>query len=171
MNKGIFVGLAVLILAIGGYLLYGSLNSSIEKGGDIGAYNEFIENSGEDNFEGVNPNDGPEGPEVSVDGAAPTDPDEVKTFIVTGENFKFFIDGVENPEIKVQKGDRVRIEFESTTGFHDWVIDEFDAATQKVSEGETTFVDFIATETGTFEYYCSVGNHRAQGMKGNFIVE
>jgi len=171
MNKSIFIGLVVLILAIGGYFLYGSLNSSIEKGGDIGAYNEFIENSGEDNFEGVDPNDEPEGPEVSVDGAAPTDPDEVKTFIVTEENFKFFIDGVENPEIKVQKGDRIHIEFESTSGFHDWVIDEFDAATQKVSEGETTSVDFIATETGTFEYYCSVGNHRAQGMKGNFIVE
>ena len=26
-------------------------------------------------------------------------------------------------------------------------------------------------QTGTFEYYCSVGNHRAMGMKGTLIVQ
>lgn len=94
-----------------------------------------------------------------------------KTFIVTGENFKFFIGGVENPDIIVNKGDLVRIEFESTSGFHDWVVDEFSAATEKVKDGGATFVEFSADKTGTFEYYCSVGSHRANGMSGNFIVK
>ena len=96
---------------------------------------------------------------------------DVKTFIVTGDNFNFYIDGVKAPEIRVNVGDRVRIEFESIGGFHDWVVDEFDAATEKVQTGGTTSVEFVASEAGTFEYDCSVGSHRANGMVGNLIVE
>ena len=90
---------------------------------------------------------------------------------INSKNYKFLVNGAENPDITVKEGDRVHIEFKSTGGFHDWSLDEFDAATQKVSEGESSSVDFIATSTGTFQYYCSVGNHRDQGMKGNLIVE
>ncbi|MFH1834569.1 MAG: plastocyanin/azurin family copper-binding protein [Methanobacteriota archaeon] len=101
-----------------------------------------------------------------LSGSSPT-----KTFVITGENFKFLMDGQEAPALRVAHGDKVRIEFTSTQGFHDWVVDEFNAATEKVSEGGSTSVEFIASEKGTFEYYCSVGDHRAQGMEGNLIVE
>ena len=95
-----------------------------------------------------------------------------KTFILTGENFKFVLDGVSNPDIRVKQGDLVRIEFTSTQGFHDWVVVEFRAATrQVVSTDGATFVEFVANQKGTFEYYCSVGQHRTLGMKGNLIVE
>jgi len=40
-----------------------------------------------------------------------------------------------------------------------------------VTPGTPTSVTFVADKTGTFEYYCSVGNHRAQGMVGKLIVE
>ena len=50
-------------------------------------------------------------------------------------------------------------------------IDEFNAATERVSAGATTTVEFIADKKGTFEYYCTVGQHRANGMKGKFVVE
>ncbi|MEK6909254.1 MAG: plastocyanin/azurin family copper-binding protein [Nanoarchaeota archaeon] len=97
---------------------------------------------------------------------------EVKKFVITGENFKFMIDGVDNPDIEVNRGDKVRIEFTSTKGFHDWVVDEFNATTKQVREtDDSTFVEFIADKKGTFEYYCSVGKHRANGMKGNLIVK
>ena len=96
----------------------------------------------------------------------------VKTFVVTGENFKFVVNGASNLDIKVNKGDRVRIEFTSTKGFHDWVVDEFDVATKQVRDSDgMTYVEFIADKIGTFEYYCSVGQHRANGMKGNLIVK
>jgi len=95
----------------------------------------------------------------------------VKTFVLDGENFKFIMNGFDNPELKVNEGDTVRIEFKSVGGFHDWVLDEFNAATEKVNEGGLTFVEFIANKKGTFEYYCSVGQHRANGMKGVFVVE
>lgn len=89
-----------------------------------------------------------------------------KTFDITGKDYAF-----STKEIKVKKGDKVTINFTSTDGFHDWVVDEFNARTTRVSTGGKTSVTFTADKTGTFEYYCSVGSHRAKGMKGNLIVE
>ncbi len=74
-------------------------------------------------------------------------------------------------EITVNKGDTVKIVFTNVGGVHDWVIDEFDARTKVLQAGETETITFVADQTGTFEYYCSVGNHRAQGMVGNLIVK
>ena len=95
----------------------------------------------------------------------------VKTFVLTVVNFKFLMNGQEAPELRVKEGDRVRIEFTSTDGFHDWVVDEFNAATEKIQTDGSTFVEFVADKKGTFEYYCSVGEHRVKGMVGNLIVE
>ena len=94
-----------------------------------------------------------------------------KIFSLTGENYKFFMNGGEAPTLTVRQGDKVHIDFESIGGFHDWVVDEFNARTTKVNDGGTTSVEFIADKKGTFEYYCSVGQHRSMGMKGNLVVE
>lgn len=111
----------------------------------------------------------------SITGATANNPNketgELKTFVVTAGNFKFFMDGVENPEITVKQGDRVRIEFVNEEGFHDWVLDEFNARTKQLTAGNSETIEFVATTKGTFEYYCSVGEHRAMGMKGVFVVE
>lgn len=92
--------------------------------------------------------------------------DDAKTFEITGKNFEF-----SQKEIRVKEGDTVRIEFSSTDGFHDWVVDEFGAATSRVQTGESVSVEFVADKAGEFEYYCSVGNHRELGMVGTLIVE
>jgi plastocyanin len=92
------------------------------------------------------------------------------TFVITGENFKFFMDGTENPTLNVKQGDRVRIEFTTTSGFHDWVVDEFNAKSKQVGDGQSSSVEFVADKKGTYEYYCSVGTHRQMGMKGQLIV-
>ncbi|PLX21537.1 hypothetical protein C0584_02325 [Candidatus Parcubacteria bacterium] len=99
------------------------------------------------------------------------DESDVVTFQLTGVNFSFLMDGEEAPEIRVKEGQKVRIELTSTEGFHDFVLDEFFVASDKVALNESTSVEFVADQKGTFEYYCSVGSHRAQGMVGNFIVE
>ncbi len=88
------------------------------------------------------------------------------TIDLTGKNFEF-----SQNEIRVNKGDTVTINFESTGWFHDWVVDEFDVATDRVNPGTMTSVTFVANEVWTFEYYCSVGSHREQGMVGRLIVE
>ena len=97
--------------------------------------------------------------------------ENIKTFVMTGAHLRFFMDGIESPELRVKQGDKVRIEFTSTEGFHDWVLDAFNATTSRVGAGASTFVEFVADKKGTFEYYCSVGEHRANGMGGVFVVE
>jgi len=98
-------------------------------------------------------------------------PKEEKIITITGENYKFMVDGEENPEIKVKVGQNIKIEFTSTEGFHDFVIDELEAKTDRVNSGGSTSIEFVADKAGTFSYYCSVGKHRSFGMVGNFVVE
>jgi|SRR3989344_20135 len=105
-------------------------------------------------------------PSVVPTGAAMEESGAVKEFTVEGSPFKF----VPNV-INVKKGDTVRVTFKNVTGTHDFVIDEFDVRTNQIGEGEEEEVEFIADKAGTFEYYCSVGNHRAMGMVGKLIVE
>ncbi len=88
--------------------------------------------------------------------------------VIEVDSFSF---GYSIEEIKVKKGVPVKIILTNSGGFHDWVVDEFDARTSKISEGDTTEVIFTPDEIGEFEFYCSVGSHRAQGMVGTLIVE
>lgn len=89
-----------------------------------------------------------------------------KEFTVSGANYSF-----SPSDIKVKKGDTVRITFKNSGGTHDFKIDEFKVVTDMLQTGEEQIVQFVADKSGTFEYYCSVGQHRAMGMKGNLIVE
>jgi plastocyanin len=89
-----------------------------------------------------------------------------KTFMLHGTNFAFDV-----KEIRVKKGDTVTINFMSMDGFHDVVIDEFNARTEKIRTGGMSSITFVADKVGTFEYYCSVGSHRMNGMVGKLIVE
>ena len=91
--------------------------------------------------------------------------EEVKEFVVTGQNFSF------SPSvITVKKGDKVKITFKNTSGFHDFVIDNYGVATKQTQSPTTEVLEFTADKIGSFEYYCSVGTHRAMGMKGTLVV-
>jgi nitrite reductase (NO-forming) len=74
-------------------------------------------------------------------------------------------------EIRATVGQKVRVVMTNTGGRHDFVIDELNARTSIIGAGETTEATFTVTEAGEFEYYCSVGSHRAAGMVGTLIVE
>ena len=90
----------------------------------------------------------------------------VKEFVVSGKNFSF------SPStITVNKGDRVKIIFENSAGFHDFKIDEYGVATKQTNAPTTEVLEFTADKAGSFEYYCSVGSHKAMGMKVTLIVE
>jgi nitrosocyanin len=91
--------------------------------------------------------------------------DSVKEFAVEGGMYYFT-----PKEITVNKGDTVKIVFTNKEGMHDFVIDEFNARTKIIQTGQTDTITFVADKAGTFEYYCSVGDHRAKGMKGMLIV-
>jgi plastocyanin len=104
--------------------------------------------------------------ETSVNANTSAVTGQTKTFEVKGDNFKY-----DPSEIRVKEGDTVVINFTNTGGFHDWVLDEFNARTKQLADGGKETVTFVASKKGTFEYYCSVGQHRQMGMKGNLIVE
>ena len=90
----------------------------------------------------------------------------IRDFVFTASNYKYSLS-----EIRVKKGDRVKIVLQNTEGMHDLRIDEFNVETRRLQAGEEQMVEFIASKAGTFEYYCSVGTHRLMGMKGALIVE
>lgn len=91
----------------------------------------------------------------------------VKTFAVAASNFKFT-----PAEIRVKQGETVRVTLTNDSPMpHDWRLDDFSVFTKVIAKGQTDTVEFVASKKGTFEYYCSVGNHRQQGMVGKLIVE
>ncbi len=104
--------------------------------------------------------------DMPMGNSAPATGGAMRMFDISGENFVFDV-----KEIRVKQGDTVMIHFKSADGFHDLVIDEFDVQTEKVRTGGMSMVTFVADKKGTFEYYCSVGSHRASGMVGTLIVE
>lgn len=73
--------------------------------------------------------------------------------------------------IKVKKGETVRIVLNSVDMMHDFTIDELGVTSEAVKGGESDTIEFVASEAGAFEYYCSVGEHRANGQVGTLIVE
>jgi plastocyanin len=104
-------------------------------------------------------NDESQNAEITADNVS------VKEFTVTGTTFAF------NPKtITVNRGDTVKINFVNSVGMHDWVIDEFNARTPVIQVGQSATVTFVADKSGSFEYYCSVGNHRQMGMVGTLVV-
>jgi nitrite reductase (NO-forming) len=64
----------------------------------------------------------------------------------------------------------VKIVLVNKGGIHDLVIDGFNVRTPQIGDGKSAEVTFVVDKTGTFEYYCSVGNHRQMGMVGKLIV-
>ncbi len=89
-----------------------------------------------------------------------------KTIEVSGSEFSFSPDS-----ISVSQGEKVKIVFTNTGSVpHNFVIEELGIESRILSPGESQAIIFTASRSGTFSFYCSVGNHRAQGMEGTFEV-
>lgn len=91
---------------------------------------------------------------------------QIKEIVIDGSNFAFA-----PKEVRVPYGAQVKIVFKNTGGTHDLVIDEFAVRTKVIQGDATDSVTFTANKKGNFQYYCSVGSHRAMGMWGTLIVE
>ncbi len=105
-------------------------------------------------------------PQTQLDAGVILHVSKAVTFDVNGGNFY-----LKPNMIKVNKGDTVTINFKNDGGIHDLKIDAFNVSTPVIQAGQAASITFVADKTGTFEYYCSVGSHRAMGMKGTLIVE
>lgn len=72
--------------------------------------------------------------------------------------------------IEVKPGQTIKLTLNNIEGTHDFVIDGLGVRTPQLNGAQTKVVTFTIpddTQAGTaYEYYCSVGNHRAMGMSG-----
>lgn len=152
-NKMLVIGVVVVVVIVAGIVLLMRGTQTTPEGGYTTPPQKTPEVSEEDQTE-----------EATSD--AMMEEGSVKTFEVSGSPFKFA-----PAQIKVKKGDSVKITFKNAQGVHDFVILEFDVKTKQLSAGQSETVEFIADTAGEYKYYCSVGNHRAQGMEGTLIVE
>lgn len=158
MNKIIFIVVGIILLGGAGYFLMGDKSPEQTMEATSSPTVSAMEEKASESITEAEIKDGKgDGVMAQV---------ETKSFTVVGTDFDFDL-----KEIKVKKGDKVKITFKNSAGFHDWKIDEFNLATKKLQAGQEDAVEFIADKAGTFEYYCSVGSHRAKGMKGSLIVE
>lgn len=82
------------------------------------------------------------------------------------------IDGVINPELVVNAGDTVRLTvINGDPLLHDLKIDEFGVYTGEMLEDEQTVtLEFVASQPGSYTYYCTVPGHREIGMQGQLTV-
>jgi nitrite reductase (NO-forming) len=90
----------------------------------------------------------------------------VKEFTVDGSSFEF-----DPKTITVSKGDTVKITFKDNDGRHDLVVDGYNVRTNVIGPGATDTVEFVADKSGSFEYFCSVSNHKELGMTGKLVVQ
>ena len=157
-QTGMWVGIGIIVVVIiAALLLFGGDNDD--------AVETATEERASDTSDAANTSEEAVTSEV-VDESEPVVQGAVKEFTVQGDNFSFSLD-----EMRVSQGDTVRVTFVNDEGNHDWRVDEFNAATAIIKSGEQETIEFVADQAGTFEYYCSVGQHRQLGMKGNLIVE
>lgn len=156
--KNTYIALIVLLL-VGMVLLFGFKGKDLEAPSEINKeVKTDLSDTGVSESEKLNSEEN-----VTTETAKSI---SVKEFTVTGDNFSF------TPNlITVKKGDKVKITFKNSVGFHDFVIDEFGAATKQTKAPTTEVVEFIADKVGSFQFYCSVGSHRAMGMFGTLKVE
>ena len=156
--KNALIVLVVLVVIIGGLMWWNSNNTleapAPEQNKEVGA------------VENTMPVLGPEGEGVEEAVVSEEGKVTVKEFTVTGKKFSF-----SPTTLTVQKGDKVKITFKNIDGFHDFKIDEYGIATAQKQSPAEEVLEFTADKAGSFEYYCSVGEHRALGMVGTLTVE
>lgn len=93
--------------------------------------------------------------------------DNVREICIEGTEFSFSL-----ASLTLKKDQKVRLKFINTGKMlHDFVVDELSVKTKQITSGSSDIIEFTPDKIGTFEFYCSVGEHRAKGMKGMLTVE
>lgn len=113
----------------------------------------------------VNPMGSPDS--VEDQNQVATEADQTYEIVMTDFSFS-------EEQINARPGETVTIDLSVQSGSHDFVIDEFNTRSQIIGSGQTDSITFTVPEDvapgTTYDYYCSVGNHRQLGMEGQLVI-
>lgn len=90
----------------------------------------------------------------------------MKAVTVTASNYSYDV-----REIRAKKGENLKVLFINQEGMHDFVIDDLNVKSGTVMGGNSVELSIPTDVPGTYEYYCSIGDHKARGMVGKVIIE
>ena len=99
-------------------------------------------------------------------GSSGTASDEKVDFTIEASSFKFTPDVIE-----AEPGQTIKVKVNGSG--HDLVIDELNVETGLIVGSKTVSIT-VPTDAqagDTFEFYCSISNHRAMGMVGTLRVK
>lgn len=86
---------------------------------------------------------------------------------VSGTEFSF-----SPANINVKAGQKAKLTFRNTGGAsHNLIVEGLGVGTKTIGTGQTDTIEFEASASGTYAFFCSVPGHRASGMEGNLRVE
>lgn len=71
--------------------------------------------------------------------------------------------------ITAKPGDKIKITFSKSTGFHTFTIDALEL-NHSIAQGESLIIT-APSQPGQYPYYCDIGSNRELGMKGTLIVQ
>ncbi len=144
MNKGILIGVGVLVAVVAVVLL-------VAGGGQASKQQT---------------------PQPKTQGAVEAAPVgdvgvEEREIVVTGNEYSF-----SPAAISVRAGEKIRITFKNTGSLpHNLRVDELGIATKTIAGGKEDSIAQTVEKTGVYALYCNVGDHRKLGMEGTFTVE
>lgn len=150
----IIVGV-VVVLALGAFVGMKVMNKSTEP-----AANDQMMMNNNESMTGTTTT-----PSAAPSEVMAADTSAVKEITMDAGSFYYSVKTIE-----VKKGQKVKITMTSKDMMHDFNIDELNVHMPDVKSGETDSIEFTADKVGTFEYYCSVGQHRKMGQVGKIIV-
>lgn len=151
----IIVGV-VIVLAIAGFAGMSLLNQNTQPAAETSMEN--LDTTSTEN----SPSSAPSGAVMDAEDSATTDE---KVISMDAGAFYYSV-----KDIEVKKGQKVKIVMTAKDMMHDFTIDELNVKSPIVKAGESTTIEFTPETVGTFEYYCSVGQHRQQGQVGKITV-
>lgn len=86
---------------------------------------------------------------------------------VSGTEFSF-----SPASISVKAGEKVKIIFKNNgRAPHNLILEGLGIGTKTISGGQTDAVEFTAPSSGTYNFFCSIPGHQANGMAGVLKVE
>ncbi len=106
----------------------------------------------------------PDKPQYEPPPTSPKETGEVVEIKMEAKNFEFL-----PSEIKVKKGDRVKLIITSQDVTHTFTLHAF-GIEEELPVGQDVEIEFLADQAGTFAFYCNVPGHSKQGMSGKLIV-